>query len=92
MFRTSPQLLTTSSYDSIRRQNYEEIILLQSAPRFLHIWFLNTQPPNIICVVASRSLRYVRDQTRGQFMKCKYCPDNMEDSSNMLQNESLKSL
>lgn len=34
MFRTSPQLLTTSSYDSIRRQNYEEMILLQSDRHF----------------------------------------------------------
>lgn len=44
MFRTSPQLLTTSSYDSIRRQNYGEIILLQRAPHLCTSGSY-TQPP-----------------------------------------------
>lgn len=44
MFRTSPQLLTTSSYDSIRRQNYGGIILLQRAPHLCTSGSY-TQPP-----------------------------------------------
>lgn len=53
MFRTSPQLLTTSGYDWIRRQNYEEIIsfgvllipahlvLKHPTPKYIH-----RQPPS----------------------------------------------
>lgn len=66
MFRTSPQLLTTSSYDSIRRQNYGEIILLQRAPHLCTSGSY-TQPPNMHCVITPRIRQYARDQS-GEFI------------------------
>lgn len=54
MFRTSLQLLTMSSYDSICRQNYGGGIIFRVHLIFAHLVFKHPTP-NIICVIASKT-------------------------------------
>lgn len=76
MFRTSPQLLTKSSYDSIRRQNDGEVILLQSATHLAHL-VLKTPTTKYDLFDHFKDPSACKGQREELLMKYKYCPVRM---------------